>query len=240
MFIYRVSPTNAQAERSKALKRSAILTGASMLVGFLIGGRSLFAEKNPIVLITIVSFFGVLFTFTIWRSLRKTNKFLNQAYTSFEIAVDEQAFTKKQEDTPDVTLARSEIRRIEEFRGKGFRICTEETNRNIWVPCELDCYQELKAEILAIPGVEQVSKSAAWLRSYALIGALLLLIALAILPGNKWIVVISNFLLSLYFLAVPIRQYRNPNLTARTRRTFLWMFIFGIGFLVRIIFVWHG
>jgi hypothetical protein len=241
MFIYRISPSTAQAERSKNLKRSAILTAVSMLVGFLIGGRSFFTKIDPIVLIAVISFFGALFTFTIWRSLRKTSKFLKEAYTSFEIAVDEQAFTKKQKDTPDLTLARSEIRSIEELRGKGFRICTEDTSRNIWVPSELDGYEELKADVLAIPGVKEVSKSAAWLRSYVLIAALLLLIALSILSGNKWVVVLSNSSLSIYLLAVLVKQYRNPNLTARTRRKLLWVFLIGgLCFFVRAIFAWRG
>jgi hypothetical protein len=109
------------------------------------------------------------------------------------------------------------------------------------VPSEIDSYEEFKADVLAIPGVKKISKSAAWLRSYAVIAALLLLIALSILSSNKWVGVLSNSVLSIYLLSALVKHYRNPNLTVQTRRKLLWVFLIGgLCFLIRAIFAWRG
>lgn len=240
MTIYKISAANAQGEKSRAIKRSGYLTAISALVGILLGGRFIFYEKNPQVLFIWISIFAILLTFILWQSLRRTSKFLSEAYSSFEITADENTLTKKQKDTPDVQLARAEVKRIEEHQGKGFRICTNDWQRTIWVPCELDGYEQLKADILALPGVEITSKSQAWLRSYLIIAAMLLLFAVSVLADNKWLAVGASLVLASYFLFVPIKQYRNPNLTTRGRRLLLWLAFIGVCMLARAVILWRS
>jgi hypothetical protein len=240
MKSYRISSQNAQAERSKALKRSAFLGVAAILVGILLGGRAIFQEHEPRMVLAFALFCAAFLTVGIWRSLRRTSRFLDEAYSSFEIADDDKTWTKRQKNTPDVTLARSEVLRIEEWQGKGFRICTADRNKNIWVPCELDGYEQLRSEVLAVPGMTITSKSAAWLRSYFAIAALLTLFALSVLAREKWIAVVASLVLATWLLTLFVRHYRNPNLTVKGRRQFLWVAFVGICMLVRAIVIWRS
>jgi uncharacterized membrane protein YfcA len=101
MTVYRISAANARIEKSRILKRSAYLTAASVLVGILLGARSIFYASDPqFSLVTWISIFAILFTFILWRSLRRTSKFLSEAYSSFEITTDENTLTKKQKTPP--------------------------------------------------------------------------------------------------------------------------------------------
>jgi hypothetical protein len=132
------------------------------------------------------------------------------------------------------------VKRVEEYQGKGFRICAGDSQRNIWVPVELDGYEQLKADVLALPGVGIASKSHAWLRSYLIIGAMFGLIAVSLLASNKWLAVGASLVLASYFLFVPIKQYRNPNLTTRGRRQLLWVAFIGICMLTRAVILWRS
>lgn len=240
MKVYRISTQNAQAEKSQALKRNAFIMTTAVLVGFLLGGHALFQAQNFRTVVVVIGFFGAMLVFIVWRSLRQTSRFLADAYSSFEITSDDQAWTKKQKNTPDVTLSRSEIRRVEELQGKGFRICTDDRNRNIWVPCELDGYDQLKNEVQALPGVEMVSKSAAWLRTYLAIAALILLFAVSVLANDKRIAAGASLCVGAYLLVLFFQRYRNPNLTSRGKRQFLWSAFVGAFMLLRAIIIWRS
>lgn len=240
MKVYRISRQIVQAERSKALRRKAFSTAAALLVGILLGGRTLFQEHNPGMVFGVVLFSAALLTAGVWLSLRRTSLFLEEAYSSFEITDDDQTWTKKQKNTPDVSVGRFEVLRIEELQGKGFRICTADRHRNIWVPCELDGYEQLKSEILALPGVKFDTKPAAWLRSYLTIALLLLLFAIAILAGDKRIAAGASLVLATWLSTAAFRHYRNPNLTVKGRRQLLWVAFVGICMLVRAIVIWRS
>jgi hypothetical protein len=108
------------------------------------------------------------------------------------------------------------------------------------VPSELDGYEQLKADMLALPGVGVTSKSHAWLRSYLIIGAMFFLIAVSLLTSNKWLAAGASLVLASYFLFVPIKQYRNPNLTTKGRRQLLWVAFIGICMLARAIILWRS
>lgn len=238
MKVYRISPQYAQVERTKALKRTAFITAAALMVGLLLGGRSFLQEHDLRVVLVAVLVAGVMLTFVIWSSLRRTDRFLEEAYSSFEITDDDQTWTKKQKNTADVGLARSEVLRVEEWQGKGFRICTADRHRNIWVPCELDGYEQLKSEVLALPGVTFASKSAAWLRSYLAVGVLLALLAVSILAGDKRISSGASLFVAAWLLVVVFRHYRNPNLTIKARRQLLFSGLAGVCMLARSVIIW--
>lgn len=240
MTIYRISAEKARIEKSKALRRSAWITTISLVFGFLLGGRFLFRENNRIVFIFGIVVLGLVLTVSLWRSLSRTKQFLAEAYSSFEISSDDQVLIKTQKNTPLVTLARSEIKRVEEAEGKGFRICTAERFKNIWVPCELDGYDQLRAEILALPGVELTTKSAAWLKSYLVLGAFLLVFAISILASDKRVASATSVVLAGYLFFTFFSHYRNPNLTTRGKRVLLWNPVAAIILLARAVIVWRG
>ena len=131
------------------------------------------------------------------------------------------------------------MRRVEEWQGKGFRICSSDRNRNIWVPCELEGYEQLKAEVLALPGVEITSKSAAWIRTYLTMAVLMLLIGLSVLATDKRIAAGASLVVGAYLVALFFKHYRNPNLTRKMKRQFLWSAFVGLCMLVRAVVVWR-
>ena len=116
MKIYRISTQKAKAERSKALKRTAFIMSAALFIGFLIGGRSFFQQRDPVVLLVWVGFVAVIVVLVVWAALHRTSRFLADAYSTFEIISDGQAWIKRQKNTPDVSIAKSEVRRVEELR----------------------------------------------------------------------------------------------------------------------------
>lgn len=238
MKIYRISPERALTERSKALRRSSFIMATAILVGFLAGGRWLLEINDLRVIFGFALFVGILLTVAVFWSSRQTTRFLDDAHSSFEIADDNQTWTKKQKNTPDVTLAQSEVVRVEELVGKGFRICTPERNKNIWVPCELEGYEQLKSEVQALPGVAFTSKSAAWLRTYLTLGALMVITGVSFMADDRRITAGASLVVAGWLLASIFNNYRNPNLTTRTKRQFLWSALVAGCFLVRAVLVW--
>jgi hypothetical protein len=238
MKIYRISPQSALTERSKALRRSTFIMTTAILVGFLASARFLLEINDLRVMFGYALFVGLLLTVALWRSSRQTSRYLEEAYSSFEIADDNQTWTKKQKNSPDVTLAHSEVVRVEELVGKGFRICTAERNKNIWVPCELEDYEQLKSEVQALAGVAFTSKPAAWLRTYLTLGVLLALTVVSVIPVDRRIAGGASLLVAGWLLFSVLNNYRNPNFTTRTKRRLIWSGLVASCFLVRAVVLW--
>jgi len=238
--IYRISPEKAKAEKPRAFKRFAFIITSGVALGFLLGGQSIFHESNPVPFIVSILSVALLLTVALWRGLGRLSQTLKDAYSTFEISSDQQSLTKKQKNTPDVTLARSEIRRIEEAQGKGFRICTDERFKNIWVPCELDGYEQLKGEIATLPGITIATTSAAWLKTYLALATFFLLFAVSVLVSDRRVVTGASLLLAGYLLFSFFSQYRNPNLTTRGKRSLLLNAVLALAFLARAAMVWRG
>jgi len=238
--IYRISPEKAKAEKPRAFKRFAFIITSGVALGFLLGGQSILHESNPVPFIVSILSVALLLTVALWRGLGRLSQTLKDAYSTFEIIADEQSLTKKQKNTPDVTLARSEIRRIEEAQGKGFRICTDERFKNIWVPCELDGYEQLKGEIATLPGITIATTSAAWLKTYLALATFFLLFAVSVLVSDRRVVTGASLLLAGYLLFSFFSHYRNPNLTTRGKRSLLLNAVLALAFLARAAMVWRG
>lgn len=240
MKVYRISERNAAAESSAALKRTGFMTGAAVVVAVLLGAKNLLGENSLRVILVEAMLIAVFVAVVVWQSLARAKRRLADAYASFQITDDGLKLTKEQKNSRDVTLMRTEIKRIEEFQGKGFRICTNEQVRNIWVPCEVDDYEQLKAALLSLPGVELSHQSRSWLKTYVVLGAFLALFAVSLIATDKRIVCGTSLLLSAYLFFAFLRHYRNPNLTKRGQRQLLWAGFVGLCLVIRAIVVWRS
>jgi len=196
-------------------------------------------EYDLRVIAILIASAGIIMALAIWRELAKTKRFLADAYSSFQITDDGNTLTKVQKDTPTVSLARSEIKRVQEFQGKGFRICTDARDHNIWVPCELEDYEQFRTSISAIPGVEFTTQSHSWVRSYAVIATFLTVFAISVLASDKRVVVATSLGLSGYLVFGFVKHFRNPNLTSRGKRRLLANLFVAVCFLVRAIVIWY-
>ena len=217
MKTYRISAEKARVETPLALQRAVYLGLIAVLVGVFIGGRSMFVERAPNFPWWWFSMLGLFVVAFVFYSIWKTKKFLVEAYSSYELNVDADSYTKKQKNTPTVTLLRSEIKQVREFQGKGFRICTADHSRNIWVPCELEDYEQLKAELLSLP-IEVHSEQRSWLRSYLATALLLLLFVIQALFPNRFVAAGAAFLIAAGLFVFFYRHRDNPNLTSAGKR----------------------
>lgn len=239
MAIYRISAEKASAETPVALQRSVVLLVIGLLVGFFIGARSIFLDGSAGFNWLFLFAIGLVLGAIVLYMVSKTRRFLHDAYSSFEFEVDGDSLTKKQKNTPTVTLLRSQVTRIEEFQGKGFRICTADRHRNIWIPMELEDYDELKADLLSSP-VEYRQQKRSWFLSYVQFAALIVLFALQALATNKYIAAAAAFLISAWLLWSFLVSFRNPNLSTRGRRQALFLCLISVAMAARGILLLRG
>jgi hypothetical protein len=239
MRTYRISEEKARAETPAAIQRSVYISLSAVLAGVFIGGRATFVEGRSDLPWFWLGSLGLMITGLVFYWVSKTSRSLADAYSSFELTVDQVSLTKKQKNTPDVTLLRSQVKRIEEHEGKGFRICTDDRNVNIWVPVELEDYEVLKADLLSVP-VGYGREKSSWLRSYCWVAALLALFLIQGLAHNRFVASAAAFSISAWLFRGFYVHYRNPNLTKKGRRNIFFACWVGVALLVRGILLLRG
>ncbi len=219
--------------------RAATIYAATTAFGGFVFVHKVEPDLSTTAAFVTLAFVSLLFTYSVWRGLKLTAAKIDRAYSSFELSVDEQHITKKQADTPDVTIAMVEISGIEERPGQGFMVLTGNKSRQIWIPCEAESYDALKSQFSALPGVTSRIQTAGWTRYWAVLGAVLLLIATSVLANDKIFVIGSSTIVGL-FLIGSLRLVRNPNLSTGTKRQLMLGSLIGIAFLVRAYWVWRS
>jgi len=188
MNLYKISTKKGAEEGLAARKRTGFIIIIAAMVGVFAGGTSIVKVQDFRLIAIWITLAGVIIALAVWHGLVKTQRFLNQAYSSFQITDDGTTITKVQADTPQVSLARTEIKCVQEFQGKGFRICTATRDHNIWVPSELENYERFRADVSAIPGVEFTSQRHAWLKTYGALAVFLAVFAVSVLASDRRIV----------------------------------------------------
>jgi hypothetical protein len=239
MKTYRISEEKARAETPVALRRSVVMTVIALLTGCFIGARSIFLEGPTGRTWLLLAAIGVFVATMVLYKVSKTRRFMQNAYSSFEFEIDGDLLTKKQKNTPTVTLLRSQVTRIEEFQGKGFRICTADRYRNIWIPMELEGYEELKADLLSSP-IDYRQQQRSWFLSYLYFVALILLLTITVLVANKYIAAGAAFLMSAWLLWAFFLSFKNPNLSSRGRRQVFFLLLIVVAMAARGILLLRG
>ncbi|HLJ90425.1 MAG TPA: hypothetical protein VKZ53_26690 [Candidatus Angelobacter sp.] len=238
MRIYKISEEKGKVERDATVRRTVYLTSGILLISVLYVVLSE-ARKGPLNLpFLMVS--ALFVAFVVLLSARRVNKLVDDAYASFALTVDGDSIHKVQKNTPDVVLRRSEIERIEELQGKGFKICTGERLRMIWVPCELEDYEQLKSELMSGGAIALVGKTHAWGKTYAGLAAYLALFFTQLVSSNRFVIAPAALGSSGYLFFALFRNYRNPNLTARGRRSMFWAALVGVAMLIRAVVIWFS
>lgn len=239
-MIYKVSEQSAAAEKSNMLKRTAFINSAIVGVAMLVIGRPLLQQGNAAVIAIWIAIAGTTLCWAVWYSLRRIKRIYKETFPAFQITTDDLSISKTQPSTPDVTLLRTAITKVEEFQGKGFRICTADRFQNIWAPSELDDYEQLKAEVLSIPGVVFTTSASSWPKSYLVIAAMLVVFAVSVVLPDSRLAAGASVALGCSMFWLFFKNYRNPNLTDRTRREFLLWAFMGVCFLIRAFFQWRA
>lgn len=219
-------------ETPLAIRRSVYISVMAVLAGLFIGLRSSPFSARTDHLWYLLAPLGLVVTILVFYHVTKTRRFLADAYSSFELTIEGDSITKRQKNTPDVTLLRSQVKRVEEYSGKGFRISTEDRSLNIWVPVELEGYEQVRAEILSLP-VDYRKEQRSWMRSYLGVALLLGLFLVQGIVPNKFIAAGAAFLISTWLFRIFYVYYWSPNLTKKGRQQILLSSLIGIAMLIR-------
>jgi hypothetical protein len=158
--IYRVSPQQAEVERKKVLLRS-LAFGAVIAIAaaFFTPGTNTMDSRSTLLFLL---FMGAMLVFMTFRQMRLINRTVRNAIATFELEMGDVSLTKRQSDTETVTIGFSEITAIEQRPGQGTRIKTAQSNRHIWVPCELEEYEQ------TVEMIRQRSGAALKVQNYSL------------------------------------------------------------------------
>lgn len=105
--------------------------------------------SDPKFTTTFLAFYGVVLAMVIGITIRRTRRMMKNAVQTFELTIDDMQITRTQRECPPIVIPRGEIKRISERAGQGFRIETAKASRNIWVPKELEGYEEVKLLLMS-------------------------------------------------------------------------------------------
>ena len=146
--IYRLSPAATEQDTNRILVRSLSFTIGIMLITFLV---MLFTGQlsNQTTLITLLILYSLLVPIVIWLTIDRVRERVKNAVETYELTIDDLQITRTQRECPTVLIPRAEVTRISERAGQGFRIETANSRQNIWVPKELEGYDEVKALLLS-------------------------------------------------------------------------------------------
>jgi hypothetical protein len=232
MTIFKISSEKVPVERQAATKRAVYMGAAAFVIALLAGGSSMLGGADLRHLFYWLTTHMFLLALYVLYVIRRTNKSLDDVYSSFTLSVDESSWTRTQNNTPTVTIMRSDMKRIEELQGQGLRICTDRRNRNIWVPSEIENYEALRKELLA-QGLPFETKTHYWGRTYLKFAVLMVLVVVQALSQSKYLVFCSSLFLAGYLFAIFFTYYRSPNITNKIRRRYLVVACGGLFLLYR-------
>lgn len=145
---YRLSPAATQQDTNRILLRSLSFTVICMLIPMFV---MLFTAQlsDPKFMVTFLALYGMVMAMVIGITIRRTRRMMQNAVETFELTIDDLQITRTQRECPTITISRGAIKRISERAGQGFRIETANVNQNIWVPKELEGYEEIKLLLLS-------------------------------------------------------------------------------------------
>lgn len=216
MRIYRISDEKVQA-RLKRTKLARVLAVVLPAIGaHLYTFRNLWRADWPLALGGLALILAIT-AFSIRWTLRRQQKAREQLLSGFEIEDDGISLTKRQTGTQAVTLARWEIRKLEEFPGVGFSAKSEDRWRYIWVPSTLQSYEELKQNLIHSTPAEFLTKrritQAGVIVSLTFCAALITVV----LSGNRFLVMASALFTAGFLIWAAITLYRNPHISRKLK-----------------------
>jgi membrane protein YdbS with pleckstrin-like domain len=236
---YRVSPTAAEQDTNRMLVRSLSL---SIFIVLLVPFVMVYTGQlsGPQDLKFLLPLYALLIPVIIWNTIRRTRKIVKNAVETYELTIDELQITRTQRECPTLVIPTSEVQRIAERTGQGFRIETSDYKKNIWVPKELDGYEEVKALLLSTTPAQPSTMRYPLAITY---GASLLVIAgfFTVMWSKQRMLVTTAGLVVLCVLIYSAFQIAHswPNLSRQTKRTAWIMALPILAVIGRIVAVWR-
>jgi hypothetical protein len=236
---YRVSPTASEHDTNRILVRSLSLTILIVIaVPFVMVYTGQFS--GPRDLKFLLPLYALLIPLIIWNTIRRTRRMVRNAIETYELTIDGLQITRTQRECPTMVIPRSEVQRIAERTGQGFRIETSDYRKNIWVPKELEGYEEVKALMLSTTPAQ--ASTTRYLLAITYGASLLMIAGFFIVMWSKQRMLVTTaglvVLSLLIYSAVQLARYW-PNLSRQMKRT-VWIIVFPILAVIgRIVAVWR-
>jgi hypothetical protein len=121
---------------------------------------------------------------------------------------------------PEITLRRDEIDHLEEMPGRGLTIRTADPEHFIFVPFELEGYDELRAQLATWAPFRQLSLATTWRRQWLGVMTAVAMVTWMIttmLSRNAAFAVPSAFAISVFLLWAFVAAQRSRHLDRRTK-----------------------
>ena len=236
---YRVSSAAAEQDTNRMLVRSL---SVSILIVIAVPFVMVYAGQfsGPRDLEFLIPLYAFLTPVIVWNTIRRTRRMVRNAVETYELTIDEVQITRTQRECPTMVISRSKVQRIAERTGQGFRIETSDYKKNIWVPKELEGYEEVKALLLSTTPAQASTMRYPLAITYS--ATLLVVGGFFTVMWSKQRMLVTTaglvVLCVLIYSAVELARYW-PNLSRHTKRT-AWIMVFPILAVVgKIVAVWR-
>ncbi len=217
MKVYRISKEKLDKMRPSLMTRMAgvlaVIIGASAFISFQALGR----ETDLRVILLAILLLGGTATFGVFRASRKAQARLDEMQSTFELVLDAGYLTRRRKDVPDATIAYSNILQIKECGREGLSIKEDSALRSIGVPSAVENYEQLKADLVLLTGLEITKRNLALLWTYLSVVLVIGLFAVSFLVQNRLVAACASFVLAAASVAAVIVVRRNPNLPKSVR-----------------------
>jgi hypothetical protein len=233
--IYRISPQQAEVERKKSLMRS--LTFLAAIFAAVIIFTPAAKEDSRSTLLFLI-FMGALLAFIMFRQLRSINRAIRKGIESYELEIDETQITRRHADLQPLTIGFGEITEIEQRTGQGTRIKTAQSNRNIWLPCEIEEYGAALEMIRQRSGAALKKRNYNWVRMYS--AAVVYLIGWFILmySHERRLVLTLSAALTIGLLWCVVVIWRNPGVSRKLKLRMLFALLPIAALVARFVQAW--
>jgi hypothetical protein len=221
MKTYRLSPAYYAALRERLLLTAVPIILAAGVVGYLAGLLQGGGAASVNTAIIFASLTIVFFIFTIPRSYRQQREMAE----SYQIILDGNTITRKQEGAQEISIPRSGIARITETPDKGLGIIGINTRLRFGIPATLEGYAELRKVLAGWHTIQPVKPRGMYWQAVAvpfLALALVGLFAVTIISNDKTLVSATGGLAVAISLASALVIYKNPQVDAKTKSR-LWL-----------------
>jgi uncharacterized membrane protein YfcA len=155
----------------KSLRLTLPLMGGAILAGWYAAG----ADTDP----TVMGIFGLIVAVVLALSMRQNLRRQRAQLRTLRIGVDETALTRTQEGLTPLTIRFAEITRLAEVPGKGLIVRGQGAERVLFLPVELEGFDELRARLATVRPIEPGKPGNSHLRMWApavVVGALLIVV----------------------------------------------------------------
>jgi hypothetical protein len=239
MKVYRVSAEKMEVLRPSLMGRVATVLTISIAASAFISFRALGNDADIRFVLLVCLWLGGVCAFAVFKAARKGRSQLDNIVETYELEFDSTRVTRRLRGLSDATLDYSAIRRIEEHGPKGLTITGDSKLGSIGVPSALEGYEEAKAQLLSLTGLEIQHKSGSPAGTYAALILVVGLMAVGFLAQNRLLASGASFACAALVLAANILARRSPNVPRELKRRLFWSWFAAFFILLRgILLLW--